>query len=194
MNSLTTQLDVLPEDALVLAEQLVGGQFDCPLGGDYELVPVPDAQPFNREAQPFSRNAQPFSRDPKGSGENGSEHELIPLPVAGEGQGEGARQLWTSTATPPANRFLLTEIPADYEMPLMNWFRGLDVEVLRAEDALTLHAELDMTHLDVGPPADEGDEGGGFFGNLLGWGKSEEEKQPSQPVSEGDTLPELPEK
>lgn len=151
MNSLITELHVPPANAKALAEQLVGGQFECPLGGEYELVSLPEA-------------------------------------------GEGARQLWVSSATPPDNRFLLTEIPADYEMPLMNWFRGLDVEVLRANDALTLHSELDMTHLDVGPPADEGDEGGGFFSNLLGWGKAEEEKQPSQPVSESDTLPAPPEK
>jgi len=153
MNSLTTQLHVPPAKAEVLAEELVRGRFECPLGGEYELVP---------------------------------------LPVAGEGPGEGIRQLWVSSANPPANQFLLTEIPADYEMPLVKWFRGLDVEVLRANDALTLHSDLDMVHQNIEPAeaeADDEESGGSFFGNLLGWGKSEAEKEPSQPVSEGDTLP-----
>ena len=40
-------------------------------------------------------------------------------------------------------------------MPLMEWFRGLTLEVARvdAADTLTLHAELDMVHQDVTPPA-----------------------------------------
>src|SRR2546423_6220168 len=92
MNSLVAQLHVKPESARPLAESLVTGHFACPLGGKYEL---------------------------------------IPLPVAGEGPGEGQRKLWASTATPPENRFLLTEIPADYQMPLMNWFRGLSTDVAR---------------------------------------------------------------
>jgi hypothetical protein len=145
MNSLVTELHVPPAEAEALAEQLVRGRFECPLGGEYELVDLPDG-----------------------------------------------RAMWVASANPAANRFLLTEIPADYEMPLVAWFRGLDVEVLRANDALTLHSDLVMVHQEIGP-AEEGaddDSGGGFFGNLFnGWGESEEEKQQSQPVPEGDTLP-----
>ena len=63
-------------------------------------------------------------------------------------------------------------------MPLMQWFRGLTLEVTRDDgaDSLTLHADLDMVHQDITPPAEEG-QGGSLFRNLLGsWGKSEDAK------------------
>jgi hypothetical protein len=149
MNSLTTQLHVPPDQARDVAEQLVGGNFIDPLGGKYELLE--DGNPALAAA----------------AGE-----ESLPAP--------GARRLWASTAVTPANRFLLTEIPVDYEMPLMQWFRGLNLEVARVDsaDALTLHAELDMVHLDVTPP-EEAKEGGSLLpslGGLLGWGGKEEAK------------------
>lgn len=92
----------------------------------------------------------------------GGKYELLEDGIAAPAQvaaGEslptpGARHLWASTAVIPPNRFLLTEIPADYQMPLMEWFRGLSLEVARVDsaDALTLHAELDMVHQEVTPP------------------------------------------
>jgi hypothetical protein len=164
MNSLIAQLHVSPEEARKIGEQLVGGKFVSPLGGEYELV-TPSLQ----------------------AGES--------LP------GPGERKLWASTATPTANRFLLTEIPADYRMPLLDWFRGLDFDLTRndAADALTAHAELDMVHQDVTPPAENGNgaaagEGGlnlGGLGNLLNGlsGKKDEPK----PTSDGKTsVNELP--
>jgi hypothetical protein len=101
--------------------------------------------------------------------------ENLPMP--------GARQLWASTAVTPENRFLLTEIPADYEMPLMTWFRGLTLEVARVDsaDVLTLHAELDMVHQDVTPP-EEAKEGGSLLpslGGLFSWGGAKEESKPT---------------
>jgi hypothetical protein len=63
-------------------------------------------------------------------------------------------------------------------MPLMQWFRGVTLEVTRDDgaDAISAHADLDMVHLDITPPAEEG-EGGSFFTNLLGsWGKSDNAK------------------
>jgi len=113
--------------------------------------------------------------------------EVLPAPAAANG-----RRLWASTATPPANRFLLSEIPADYQMPLMDWFRGLDLEVARldGEDAFTLHAELDMVHQDVAPPAENGN--GGFnlsgLGSLLnGLSASPDDAKP--PAAADDELP-----
>jgi hypothetical protein len=122
MNSLISQLHVPPEEAKNLAEQLVGGTFVSPLGGEYALV-TPSLQ----------------------AGDS--------MPAPGE------RRLWASTATPVANRFLLTEVPADYQMPLIEWFRGMNLELTRddAADALTVHAELDMVHMDVTPPTEATD-------------------------------------
>ena len=66
-------------------------------------------------------------------------------------------------------------------MPLMNWFRGLSADVARANDELTLHAELDMVHIEVGPPEDPEAAGGGLnlpnLGNLFsGFGAKKDEK------------------
>ena len=80
-------------------------------------------------------------------------------------------KLWVSTAPPAENRFLLTVIPADYQMPLMGWFRGLSADVARVNDELWLTANLDMVHIEVGPPEDPAAAGGGLslpsFGNLF---------------------------
>ena len=151
MNSLTTQLHVPPDQAREVAEALVGGHFIDPLGGNYELL---------------EDGERASARGQNGDGE------LLPAP--------GARRLWASTAVTPQNRFLLTEIPADYEMPLMEWFRGLTLEVARVDsaDALTLHAELDMVHQEITPP-EEAKEGGSLLpslGGLFGWGGKKEAK------------------
>jgi hypothetical protein len=158
MNSLTTQLHVPPESARAVAEELVAGKFDCPLGGDYKLV-----DPFSREAEP-SAPTEPAN---------------------------GARRLWASTAPTSENRFLLTQIPADYTMPLMNWFRGINADVARANDELTLHANLDMVHIEVGPPEDP-DEAGGLklpgLGDLFsGFGKKKDENV--KPASGSEEAP-----
>jgi hypothetical protein len=146
MNSLVTQLHVPPEEARELAERLVGGKFDCPLGGDYALVD-PNV--------PLPARGEGLAEGRRGEGE-----ETLP-PVAAATSPSGARRLWVSTATPPENRFLLTEIPADYQMPMMNWFRGMWADVARDGADLMLHADLNMMHIEVGPPEDpETDESG----------------------------------
>jgi hypothetical protein len=142
MNSLTTQLHVPPQGARPLAESLVNGHFECPLGGKYVLVDPLAQTPVSRDAQQRTAEALPAPDDTVAGAPDASAS--VP----------GSRVLWASTATPPANRFLLTEIPADYQMPLMDWFRGLTADVGRTSDELSLHAALDMTHIDVGPPED----------------------------------------
>jgi hypothetical protein len=94
--------------------------------------------------------------------------------------------LWVSTATPPENRFLLTEIPADYEMPFINWFRGASADVEQIGDDYALHAELDMLHIEVGPPEEPEVEEGGILNlpglrNLFGGSqrKKDEEVKPA---------------
>lgn len=168
MNSLIAQLHVSADEARVVAEQLVHGTFTCPLGGEYVLAAT-DAS--LAELQP----------------------EQLPPPNAPDAHAEepnNRRELWTSTAIPPTNRFLLTEIPANYEMPLMSWFRGVSLEVERGSDVLLTHAELDMRHLDVAPEPTEPGEGfklpsiGDLFG---GWNKSP--GNAAEPTSADESLP-----
>ncbi len=167
MNSLTTQLHVPPKDARALGEELVGGKFKCPLGGQYVLV-----DPTKSDGEPAEL---PFPAAGEGPREGRTRE------PASAGGGPGARQLWTSTAPPTENRFLLTIIPADYQMPFMTWFRGLAADVARRNDELWLNAQLDMTHIEVGPPEDPGaPAASGFqlpnFGSLLnGFGGNKDE-------------------
>jgi hypothetical protein len=179
MNSLVTQLQVPPEDALDLAEELVGGKFHCPLGGEYVLIDPNIPRPARRERR----------------GEGLRNEETLPppnRPTASNGT-DVARQLWVSTATPPENRFLLTEIPADYEMPMINWFRGVSADVQRDGDDYALHAELDMLHIEVGPPEEpEIEEGGilnlGTLRNLFG-GSSRKKDDQIKPAATNSDVP-----
>jgi hypothetical protein len=174
MNSLTTQLHVQPKEARAIAEGLVGGTFKCPLGGEYILT-NPDAPP----------------PPPEGA------EELLPIPdgpaataTVDSEQSATSRKLWSSTAVPVENRFLLTEVPADYQVPMLNWFRGINADLSPGPDELRVHAELDMVHLDVAPePTDTGE---GFklpnLGNLFGgWSKTKDDEV--KPASVDEDLP-----
>ncbi len=58
---------------------------------------------------------------------------------------------WTS------NRLTLDgaqQVPEDYEAPLLRWFRGLSLELSKAEEQLLVHAELDMQRAADEPKAD----------------------------------------
>jgi hypothetical protein len=41
-------------------------------------------------------------------------------------------------------------------MPMMDWFRGVSADLGRDGDDINLHAELEMVHIEVGPPEDPG--------------------------------------
>ena len=47
---------------------------------------------------------------------------------------------WRSTKWPVAGK----PIPADYNAPLLGWFRGLDLDLTKYGDRMVMHAELDM--------------------------------------------------
>ena len=55
---------------------------------------------------------------------------------------------------------MLTEIPADYKLPLFEWLRGLSLEGLSMNDSLNFHVELDGVPILVAPeaPSENGDE------------------------------------
>jgi hypothetical protein len=56
----------------------------------------------------------------------------------------GGQAEWTSTALAPQNRFLLTQPPADYQLALLSWFRGLRADLRLDDQELAAHAEVDM--------------------------------------------------
>jgi hypothetical protein len=183
MNSLVSQLHVPPADARGVAERLVGGRFNCPLGGDYELIDPLNVVVERETGREAERNAA-------------NDADVLPAPndvVMANGDSDaGARLLWASTATSIENRFLLTQIPADYEMPLLNWFRGAQVEIARAEDAFMLHANLQMVRTGTSPstPAPAS---GGFklpsLGGLFGGSGRIKDDQVKPAAAEQDVPP-----
>lgn len=54
-------------------------------------------------------------------------------------------EVWVSSALPPENRFLLTKVPEDFHLPLLDWFRGLRGDLRVDEKELSAHVEIDMT-------------------------------------------------
>jgi hypothetical protein len=51
---------------------------------------------------------------------------------------------WVSTAIEGPNQFILTELPQEFHMPLLDWFRGGSAHVACIDDTMSVHVELDM--------------------------------------------------
>jgi hypothetical protein len=69
-------------------------------------------------------------------------------PLGGEYQlfvPERDLETWASSALPAGNRFVLTEVPEDFQLPLLNWFRGLRGDLQLLDDSLSVQLEIDMT-------------------------------------------------
>jgi hypothetical protein len=66
----------------------------------------------------------------------GGEYEVIESPAG--------RPMWTSTALAPANQFLLTAPPDDFELPALSWFQGLRAWLRLDKNELRAHVEVDM--------------------------------------------------
>ena len=58
---------------------------------------------------------------------------------------ERGLEVWLSTALPEQNHFLLTEVPEDFQLPLLGWFRGFEGDLQVTEESLRMHLEIDMT-------------------------------------------------
>jgi hypothetical protein len=54
-------------------------------------------------------------------------------------------EVWLSSSLPESNRFLLAEVPEDYQLPLLTWFRGLRGDLQVTDQTLHAHLEIDMT-------------------------------------------------
>ncbi|MCE9526332.1 MAG: hypothetical protein K8R36_09795, partial [Planctomycetales bacterium] len=62
----------------------------------------------------------------------GEDYELAEFP--------GGGKYWQSTATPKPGQWM----PEDYSAPLLEWFRGADASLIKLDDKLLAHVELDM--------------------------------------------------
>ena len=66
----------------------------------------------------------------------GGTYELVATP--------DGRAFWTSSAVVTTNRFLLTEIPQNYVLPLLTWLRGAAGHVAVSDEAATAHFEVQV--------------------------------------------------
>ena len=81
------------------------------------------------------------------------------------------RKVWCSTAWP---NFLNPEIPDDYQAPILNWFRGAEIEVTQAETQFAVHGFIDVNRTGESDlPSFKIFKG---FSNLLGSGESKKDK------------------
>ena len=82
------------DQALSVAEELLGTHLVCPLGGKYELI-----------------------------------------------ESSSGRPVWHSTAwaTPNADN-----VPQDYRAPLLQWFRGLELNLTKTGDQVSVRSRIDL--------------------------------------------------
>jgi hypothetical protein len=83
----------------------------------------------------------------------GGEFKLVELP--------GGLKLWTSTGLPVENQFVLSNVPENYSLPVLKWFRGANVAGLLEHNDLVLWADVDMQLEPIATGA-QGGFGGGF--------------------------------
>ncbi|QEG22194.1 hypothetical protein [Mariniblastus fucicola] len=67
----------------------------------------------------------------------GGEYELTTLP--------SGRKIWRSSAWPAFNQ---PQLPDDYVAPVLQWFRGLNVEAIRDQSQFSLHGYIDIQRSD----------------------------------------------
>jgi hypothetical protein len=60
-------------------------------------------------------------------------------------ESEGSLPIWSSSALPAQNRNLLTEVPADFHLPMLTWFKGMTGDMQISDGALSGHTELQLT-------------------------------------------------
>jgi hypothetical protein len=109
----------------------------CPLGGEYvykQASPLPLGEGPGVKADAFDKI--PVPPPPADSAKK---------PVEEPNPHEFGR--WTSTALenqPGGDSFLHPMVPPNFEVPPLNWFRGLDLEATMNEKNLSAHAEIIM--------------------------------------------------
>jgi hypothetical protein len=121
LNLLTRQLNVEPDQAMNAASDILGGEFQCPLGGDYQYT--------NGEHWVSSawNAALPATEAPQ----------QYVAPILHWFRGLDAR-LSQYAALPS------TEAPQQYVAPILHWFRGLDARLSQFADRLIVDATVDV--------------------------------------------------
>jgi hypothetical protein len=94
----------------------------------------------------------------------------------------GFAPVWQSTAWSGRS---LAEIPADFEAPLLKWFRGVDAHLIKADGRIIARAEFDVQRE---PP-----QGGGFELPLFNlFGSGQKAVKPKEPLPPAEELPPPP--
>ncbi len=114
----------------------------------------------------------------------GGEYQLYEL--------RSGRKLWASNAWPS---FANPELPADYEAPLLAWFRGAQVEVTKTQTQFAVHGHLDIerqaAESQIKLPSFDVLKG---FSNMFGVGAKTEESKKDSPKPNKTPTPNKPDK
>jgi hypothetical protein len=92
----------------------------------------------------------------------GGEYELTTLP--------SGRKVWRSTAWPT---FANPQLPDAYVAPVLQWFRGLNVEAIKGESQFSIHGYIDIERTKKAKKALPSFNLFKGFGNVLGGKKGE---------------------
>ncbi len=87
------------------------------------------------------------------------------------------RLLWYSTAWPSFSR---PQLPKDHAAPFLQWFRGLEVEVTKAETQFSVHGFLDIERSESDTNALPSFDMFKGFGNLFGTGEDSAKNEPAR--------------
>jgi len=91
----------------------------------------------------------------------GGEYELTTLP--------SGRKIWRSSAWPAFDQ---PRLPNDYVAPVLQWFRGLNIEAIRDESQFSFHGYIDIQRSDEKKKLPSFNLFKGF-GNVMGQGKAD---------------------
>ena len=93
----------------------------------------------------------------------------------------------------PGRRFPRPSLPDEHRAPLLKWFRGLEIEVMKAESQFAVHGFLDIERSELPSSLPTFDLFGGF-GSIFGGNKSDSnlQEKPDASNSKEDGLQNKP--
>ena len=96
----------------------------------------------------------------------------------------GGAQCWQSSAWKDRS---LTQVPEGFQAPLLKWFRGADAHLIKLDDRIVAHIELDLER----HPAEPKIKLPNFF-DIFGGGGGQKSLKPKNPHKDGELPPPLP--